>query len=313
MKITSLISIVSISIASTGLAQDPLSSQPASGNVNYNTALAGCDTKGRLTLNYRNQWANLSGNYITTNINFYQYIPKTNGYGGIHLMNDQQGGVIQTNSAFLFYSQNFHLKDVLFRPSLEVGYNSKSIDWGQLTFGDQIDPQQGFTNSTTNEFNKKTNYVNIGAGIMVYYKKILLGFSAKNMNQPNESLLVGGNSPLPTRYGIQASYQFSLGKFDITPFGMYFNQNSFQSTTFGLDFLWLKHFNFAVSYHAKDNVNFMIGYHHKYFAVNYSYGYTISRLNNGVSGGTHEIGIIGKFWKLEPKKKFTEISSVFSR
>ena len=85
MKKSGLIITAAVLWSSLALiAQDPLFVQPSGGNININPALVGNDSVARLGLICRNQWPALSGNYITTGVNFYQYIPKLNAYAGIN-------------------------------------------------------------------------------------------------------------------------------------------------------------------------------------------------------------------------------------
>lgn len=83
-------------------AQDPTFSQTHGANVNLNTALVGNDTKARLSTIYRNQWMGLGGLYKTSMLNFYQYISKTNGYGGVNFMFDNQADIF-SKEIFLFF------------------------------------------------------------------------------------------------------------------------------------------------------------------------------------------------------------------
>lgn len=291
-------------------AQDPLFTQPSAGNVTLNTALAGSESRARLTTIYCNQWPRMYGTYVTSSVNFYQYIPYSNGFGGFQYLYDIQAETIFTKTFSFFYSQNFQIKEVLIRPSLQMSYCEKRIDWNKLTFEDVIDPK----NDQSSIINGgKKQFYGLNVGLITYYKKFLLGLSAKNINRSNQSLFTGGTYRLPIRYGIQGSYLIDLGKANISPYAHYNYQNAFQEFSLGLDFMFLHHYNFAIATRFRDNINFNLGYHHKFFAINYSYNMTVSKLGNSFSGGSHEIGLIGKFWHVEPKKKFTEIMSVFSR
>jgi len=45
--------------------------------------------------------------------------------------------------------------------------------------------------------------------------------------------------------------------------------------------------------------------------INYLYDITISKLNNSVTGGSHEISAVLNFWNEKEHEKFTEVKSVF--
>lgn len=297
-------------ISTFSFSQDPLFSQTINGNVNLNSALVGNDTCARLATNYRNQWSGLGGGYITSSINFSQYISKFNGYGGIHYLNDNAFDLVKTNCISGFYSQNIKFKKVLFRPSIEVGVISTKIDESKLIFGDMIDPRKGFIGTSSEVLkNNKVTSLDLNFGAIVTYKNLLIGFSAHHLNSPKLGFNTGYR--LPIRYSAQFSYAFNISKFRISPFAFINLQNGFQSTVGGLDFLINKHFNLAVSYRSSDALITNIGYTNNYFSINYSYDYTTSLLNNLNTGGTHELGLVVNFWKVKAHQNYLPVVSVF--
>ena len=286
-------------------SQDPVFSQTINGNVNLNSALVGNDTSARLATNYRNQWSGFGAGYITSSINFSQYISKFNGYGGIHYLNDNAFDVIKSNYISGFYSQNLKVRNMIFRPSVEIGFLSSKLDESKLFFGDMTNPQTDLI-ETPNENKMKLN-LNIGA--IFSYKNLLFGVSSHHINRPN--ICFYSTYRLPIRYSAQISYAFNFSKFRISPFAFINLQGGFQSTVGGLDFLINKHFNLAVSYRTSDALITNIGYTNKYFSVNYSYDYTTSLLNNLNTGGTHELGLVVKFWEVKAHQNYLPVVSVF--
>lgn len=290
-------------------SQDPTFSQTYGANVNLNTALAGNDTKGRLSTTYRNQWSGLDGFYKTSIFNFYQYIPKTNGFGGVNFMFDNEGDVFLTRKLSLFYSQNIKIHELLFRPSLEVAYSNNYINWNKLTFGNNIDPRVGLIPENYSGISPKNNTVSINIGGILYYKKILFGLSAHHINQPLYGFFTKTHYPI--NYGAQFSYMLELKKFSISPFAYYNYQNGFQLFVPGISFIYNNHFNFAFSARVKDALIFNLGYQNKSLAINYSYDYTISQLSNTATRGSHELSLSLKFWNVKAHEKFVEVKSVF--
>jgi type IX secretion system PorP/SprF family membrane protein len=308
-KISLILTVVIFAVFQTK-AQDPTFSQTTAGNVHLNTALAGSTTKARFSTIYRNQWAELSGNYSTAMVNFYQYIPKTNGYGGIKFVSDVQANIFFQKSLSLFYSKNFKLKDLLIRPSLEVGYVNRHLDVSKLTFGDMINPQTGFSNQTGETLQADVNYADVNIGAVFYYKKMLVGLSAHHINQPVSSF-TGSGFRLPVNYGTQLSYVFEFNKISISPFAYYNYQNGFEMFVPGVRFMYNDHFNVALSTRSGDALLFNLGYQHKWFLINYSYDVTISKLNNSMTGGSHELSVGLNFWNVKQNEKFMEVKSVF--
>jgi type IX secretion system PorP/SprF family membrane protein len=313
MKKIASISIIIIVFASSLFAQDPQFSQTSLGNINLNPALAGNDSCTRLGVNYRNQWPNISANYVTMSANFYQYIPKLNAYAGINYMNDNQArGILKTNIFSVFYSQNINIKNVLIRPSIEVCYGEKTVDLSKLSFGSTINYNPGTIPQWPPDYNQsilKKNYLDLNIGTIVYYKNLLLGLSAHHITQPDEGLL--GPSKVPIRFGVQFGYTLRLNKISISPFMYYVQQQNFQLLTGGVSVLFLKHINIALSYRNNDAVILNFGYQNKLIAINYSYDVTVSKLS-GNTAGSHEVGLAFKFWRVKTKKRFIGVSSVFS-
>lgn len=292
-------------LVKTSFAQDPSFAQTTAGNVNLNTALAGNDTRARLSITYLNQWPRLSGNYQTTLLNFYQYITKTNGYGGIKFMHDNHANIFFSRSASLFYSQNIKLKYFLIRPSIEVGYTNQYLNTSGFIFTDPTDPV-----ITELQNSKPNNYLDLNIGSIFYYKKILFGLSVHHINHPNASYYFT-TYRLPINYGAQLCYTHEFNNFLISPFAYYNHQNGFQSFTSGIRLMYNNHYNFAFSVGNKDYFGFNFGYQNKLFAINYSYDITFSKLNNAISGGSHEVSATFRFWNVKEHEKFVEVKSVF--
>lgn len=294
------------------MAQDPLFVQPSGGNINLNPALVGNDSVARLGLICRNQWPALSGNYVTTGVNFYQFIPKLNAYAGINYLNDNQtNGTLISNNFSVFYSQNINFKKVLFRPSVEVVYGNKKLDYTKLNFGDMIDARRGFVYDfgTPMPVNANKAYLDLSIGSVIYYKNILLGFSAHHINQPDVGL--EGSSKLPIRYGIQLGYSFAIKKTVFSPFAYFIQQQNFQSLIVGANVLLFNHLNVALSYKNSSSIISNVGYQNKWFKINYSFDIGLSHLfpNNA---GSHELGLSFRFWKVKPKHPFIRVNSIYS-
>lgn len=297
----------------SAFAQDPHFSQPSVGNVNLNSALAGNDSIGRIGIVYRNQWPNLSGNYITTSVNGYQYISKLNAYAGINFMNDNQANTLSSNNFSLFYGQNINLKNVLIRPAMEIGYGNKKLDWTKLNFGDQIDYRRGFVwmpSPIDYSSIKPKQYLDINVGLVTYYKNFTLGLSLHHLNRPNIGLL--SPSYLPKRFGLQLGYQLNLNKISISPYFILQEQQNFNMLITGINTLLFKHVNLGFAYRNNDAVIGTLGFQNRFMRITYSFDNTISKLSNYNTRGSHEISTIFNFWKTTPKKRLIKIYSIFS-
>jgi type IX secretion system PorP/SprF family membrane protein len=96
-------------------AQDAEFSQFYANPLYLNPALAGADICKRAILNYRNQWPNMTSQYISYNASYDQYAPKLHGGIGV-LMNldDAGGGILRTFQASLMYSYTLRVANDLF-------------------------------------------------------------------------------------------------------------------------------------------------------------------------------------------------------
>jgi type IX secretion system PorP/SprF family membrane protein len=288
-----------ISLSKTVLAQDPTFTQFYANPLYLNPAFAGSHGCPRFALNYRNEWPNLSGNYVTYSASYDQYFKNISGGFGVLALHDQQGqGTINTTMLGLIYS--YHLK-VTRKFSMMFGARAswfqKSLDWDKLTFGDMIDPRRGFIYSTGDvPRGGSRGFFDASAGVVGYSKTFFFGFAAHHLNTPNESMIVG-NSPLPMRFTGHMGAEIEIGKrskystgTSIMPNVIYQYQNGFQELNVGT-YIKYGSFNVGAWYRNRDAFIMTIGVNTGKFKLGYSYDVTVSKLNNGVSGGSHEISM----------------------
>lgn len=286
-------------MANSAYSQDPQFTQFYANPTYLNPAFAGSNGCPRFGMNYRNEWPNLSGNYVTYSAAYDQYFKNISGGIGIIATHDQQGqGTIYTSMLGLIYS--YHLKvnrkfSMLFGARAAM-YN-KYLDWDKLTFGDMIDPRRGFIYQTGDVPRGGNRYFfDASAGMVGYSKHFFFGFAAHHLNRPNESVIVG-ESRLPMRFTGHMGAEIVLGqksqyknKTSIMPNVVYQYQNGFQEINIGT---YVKYGSFTVGawFRNKDAFILSIGVNTAKFKLGYSYDVTVSKLNNGVSGGSHEVSL----------------------
>ena len=300
MNIKQILIVVLVVFSSqTILAQDPTFTQFYANPIYLNPAFAGSNNCPRFAVNYRNEWPNLSGNYVTTSASYDQYVKNISGGIGVLITNDQQGkGTIQTSMLGLVYS--YHVK-VNRKFSLMFGarasWYQKTLDWDKLTFGDMIDPRKGFIYSSGDvPRGGKRGFFDASAGVLGYSKNFFFGFAAHHLNEPNESMIIG-NSKLPMRLTGHVGAEIKLGKksrynngTSIMPNIIYQYQQGFQELCIGT---YIKHnvFTTGIWFRNKDAFIVSLGINSKNFKIGYSYDITVSKLNNGTSHGSHEISL----------------------
>jgi type IX secretion system PorP/SprF family membrane protein len=281
------------------MAQDPTFTQFYSNPVYLNPALAGSSGCPRIALNYRNQWPQLTGNFITYAAAYDTYAKNLSGGVGIMAMHDQQGqGTIQTSMIAGTYS--YYLKvNRKFRIMFggQAAYFQKYLDWNKLTFGDMIDPRRGFIYQTGDvpRGNGSHGFFDVSAGMVGFTKNFYFGVAAHHLNRPDESMILG-DSRLPIRVTGHMGATIKLGQrgryssnTTLMPNVIYQYQNGFQQFNIGA---YLKYESFTIGawYRNRDAFIVSLGITTEKFRIGYSYDLTVSQLG-GVSGGSHEISM----------------------
>ncbi|MEY4804974.1 MAG: hypothetical protein RL331_1495 [Bacteroidota bacterium] len=316
MKKLSL-SLLFLIAASNLFAQDPTFTQFYSNPVYLNPALAGSSGCPRVALNYRNEWPQLTGNYVTYAAAYDSYFKNISGGVGLIALHDVQGqGTIQTSmigasySNYLKVSRKFRL---MF--GAQAAYYQKYLDWSKLTFGDMIDPRRGFIYQTGDvpRGNGRRGFFDVSAGIVGFSKNFYFGAAFHHLNRPDESMILG-QSKLPIKITGHLGANIKLGQRGryssttfLSPNIIYQNQNGFQQLNIGA---YLKYESFTIGawYRNKDAFIMTVGINTDNYRIGYSYDLTVSKLGNGVSGGSHEVSLGINLKCKKPVRDFRRIS-----
>lgn len=309
--------ILSFGLSTQVLAQDPTFTQFYSNPVYLNPALSGSSGCPRVALNYRNEWPQLSGNYVTYAAAYDSYFKNISGGVGIVAMHDQQGaGTIQTSMIGASYS--YYLKvNRKFRLMFgtQAAYYQKYLDWSQLTFGDMIDPRRGFIYQTGDvpRGDGRRGFFDVSAGFVGFSKNFYFGGAFHHLNRPDESMILG-QSRLPIKITGHLGANIKLGQRGryssttfLSPNIIYQNQNGFQQLNIGA---YLKYESFTIGawYRNKDAFILTVGLTTDKYRIGYSYDLTVSQLGNGVSGGSHEISMGFNLKCKKPARDFRRLS-----
>lgn len=314
-KIT--LSLFLVALSGELLAQDPTFTQFYANPVYMNPALAGSSGCPRVALNYRNEWPQLTGNYVTYAAAYDSYFKNISGGVGLVAMHDMQGqGTIQTSMLGASYS--YYLKvNRKFRLMFgtQAAYYQKYLDWSKLTFGDMIDPRRGFIYQTGDvpRGNGRRGFFDVSAGMVGFSKNFYFGAAFHHLNRPDESLILG-QSRLPIKITGHIGANIKLGQRGryssttfLSPNIIYQNQNGFQQLNVGA---YLKYESFTIGawYRNRDAFILTIGINTDKYRIGYSYDLTVSQLGNGVSGGSHEVSLGINLKCKKPARDFRRIS-----
>lgn len=310
--------VIGIACSLQANAQDPTFTQFYANPIYLNPALAGSTGCPRVSMNYRNEWPQLTGNYITYSLAYDTYAKSISGGLGFIATHDQQGrGTISTTMIGAIYSYNLRATrkfSLMF--GARAAYFQKYLDWSKLTFGDMIDPRRGFIYQTGDvpRGNGKRGFFDASAGIVGYTKDFYFGVAAHHLNRPDESMILG-TSRLPMRITGHAGADIKLGKrarnnstsTSIMPNVIYQYQNGFSELSVGT---YVKYENFTVGawYRNRDAFILCFGITTPKFRLGYSYDITVSKLGNGVSGGSHEVSVGFNLACKKKPKNFRRIS-----
>lgn len=310
-----LSAICCLSLPQKATAQDPAFTQYYANPLYLNPAMAGTNKCPRLVLNHRNQWPALTGNYVTYQASYDQYVEAISGGLGLYAMYDNAGrGTLTEFNINGIYSYQLNLSETF---SMVIGfqgtYFQRSLDWSKLTFGDMIDSRRGFVLDTkdTQRGGKKDN-VDFSTGAVLYSENFYAGIAVHHLFEPDESLIVA-ESPLERKYTFHAGAVIPVGKdirgeteTSISPNFLYQRQFSFEQYNLGvyvkrgplIGGLW---------YRWKDSFIVLVGIEQEHFKLAYSYDLTTSSMTTKTAG-SHEISFAFNFNCRPQKKKFRAIN-----
>jgi len=291
-----------IFISNDADAQDAAFSQFYANPLYLNPAFAGATPKGcpRVSLNYRDQWPGIGRTYITTSSSWDQHVDAIGGGLGIMIAQDRSGvGHLNTTHASVLYSYHLEVnRQFAIKAGFEASYRMIQLDWGDLTFGDMIDPQRGFIYETQeNILNNETTkrFPDFSTGFIGYSENLFFGFAAHHLTAPNQGFI--SESQLPTKLTAHIGGNIPLNKWSnnvttISPNFMYQQQQDFQQFNYGVYVnrgpmvggLWMRN-----SLKNIDSFILMLGIIQESFKFGYSYDVTLSNLKNSNTLGAHEL------------------------
>src|SRR5690606_5785720 len=151
-------------------------------------------------------------------------------------------------------------------------------------------------------------YFDFGSGMLIYSRKVWLGFAMSHLNRPNRSLL-NEESEIPVKTSVHGGVRIPLyhGLFkrkrtaSIAPSFVYKQQGNFDQLDLGTYFfyepvvvgLWYR--GIPIQQNAADNISHdavvvVLGFQLEHVELSYSYDLTVSELGPA-SGGAHEVAL----------------------
>lgn len=308
-------------------AQDIQFSQFYANVLYLNPAFAGSSHQTRVIGHQRLQWPGLDAKYITSSFSVDHFFTKANSGLGFMILRDIQGtNIISSTEMSLQYSYELIISPKLaFRAGAQGTYASRFVNYTYLKFPDQY-TVDGFTGQSTQEpfGSDKVNYFDVSVGGILYSTNLWAGLSLYHVNTPNQSFY-GDVSNLPMKTMFVGGYKFHLAKknirskhentdISITPTFNYKAQGKsdqldlgiygiYERLMLGIWYRGIPIKNYVNGLQNNESIVCLIGWKYKGLQVGYSYDFTISKLNLGRTGGSHEINITYIFNKPAKKKK----------
>lgn len=299
----------------TSFGQDPEFTQFYSNPLYLNPAFAGSKVCPRVAVNHRNQWANLSGSFVTTSASYDQMVSSISGGLGVLVMTDNAAKTMKTTRFSGMYAYNQAVtRKFSINLGVEATFFQKSIDWDKLTFGDMIDDRRGFV-YPSNDIRRDApkSGIDFSAGAIGYTENFFFGFAAHHITEPEETL-ISGESKLPMKLTGHAGAIIPIGSggkykssdASVSPNILFRQQGTFTQLNMGV-YIKKGPLTGGIWYRNQDAFITSLGIETDFFKIGYSYDVTVSKLSLA-SGGSHELSL-GVNFSCRPKKpKFRTIS-----
>lgn len=305
--------------------QDPQFSQFYSSPLYNAPSFAGTTDGSRVVANYRDQWPNIPGRFITYSASIDHYFHNLKSGAGLLLYRDQAGSAgLNTTLATGQYSYNLRLsRKWIARPGIQATYAQRSIRFNDIVLGDQLSFDGNLPTSQEINSLDDAKYVDFGSSVFFYSSKYWFGGAVDHLMEPNQSIM-GGESIVPRKYTFFAGGKYrisptigrykeesiafsvlykSQAKFDQFDAGGYWYINPLLVGLRYRGIPFIKRFEAGVP--NNDAIIAILGFRAEGFNIGYSYDITVSRLNT--TAGAHEISVSYKFNQGAPKKKIKVI------
>ncbi len=298
-----------------GRAQDHHFSQFYANPLYLSPSLAGSTDGGRLIVNYRKQWPEVSKAFSTYSISFDNFFPSFNSGIGFYLIQDRAGtaGLTTTNAAFQ-YSYNLVITSQWqIVPAVQFAYGNKIIDFSKAVFPDQPPLSVSGSGAYDRLSNDQINYVDLAASLFIYSPKYWVGLTVDHLTRPNYTFLnedakvdykyvvFGGMNIWSERRrrthshrAFSASFRYQhQAQFDQLDLGVYWHNTPLEIGVWyrGLPLINKVEKSTALN---QDAVIALLAYDLGSLRIGYSYDITISSLGWSTAGA-HELSLIFEF------------------
>lgn len=319
-----------------GIGQDIQYSQFYANALFLSPAFAGSNQTSRAILHSRLQWPGLDATYIGTTVSFDHYFPRYKSGVGMLINSDFQnaykGNVYRTLDIGLQYAYQIDLSEEwTLRPGIQVTVANRRFQ-PLAPYGDQMNnqigqiPGQGTTDPTSLSSPSFT-FPDIGAGALLFSKKLWVGIASHHLNMPAQTFF-NSSDRLAIKTSVHAGMKFLLNgsggrkrygindgetEVSLSPVANFKMQGAFSQLDLGAYLrynilvvgTWYRGIPFKVYPNEVSNNEAMVllvGAMFRGLNVGYSYDITVSKLAKASTGGAHELSLTYNFL-VEPVSK----------
>jgi type IX secretion system PorP/SprF family membrane protein len=295
-------------------AQDVYFSQPLANRQALNPAFAGLLDDYSATLSFRNQYPQLAGAFLTTQLAGELRLPTPGLHHavGLRLNQDRAGEAGYTRfEAAAQYAYHTRLTKVLaLSGGASVSYGRQRVGYDNFVFGDQLGADGSALGPSAESLAglPPRNYLSLGLGAVLYAEEAWLSLSGQNLNQPD--LGFATQATLPMRLNVSAGYKLFLQRPTIgrgtndahevsfSPVASYTRQGGSQRSEAGLYFIaqpitlgaTYRNLNFDKKTGTQHVLATVVGVEFGSLRLGYSYDAGLSQLAKDL-GGAHEISL----------------------
>ena len=254
-----------ISITSSSLAQDPRFSQFYASPLQLNPAMTGVfEGQMRFAVNYRDQWSSILGSVpfrtVAASVDYRKYVAGGDYASiGLALLQDQAGvshfRQTKGNLGFSYLKRlaggGYGDGDQYLIAGAQVGAGQHSLDWGDLWFSRQYNPNTESVDLTAPsgeiQQNNSELYMDINAGVLWYAlmgdnTSIYAGGALFHINGPNVSFFDNADEILYMRWIAHAGGELPITRqLSFLPAVAVMSQGPSMEIDFGGNFRYTNH------------------------------------------------------------------------
>lgn len=327
------IAVFSIFLGVESFSQDVQFSQFYANPLYLNPAFAGSTNQTRIGLSFRNQWPALDQSFLAFSVYGDHYFDQINSGLGI-LITGTKDSFTQSQQTEIGLNYSYRLRlgeDRFFQFGAQGGLMKRDGLFDGVILGDQLDIDRGVIIGEPGdgfEGESQLTAADLHVGGLYLSPKFWLGLGVFHLLEPPISYLDVEANQLPMKYAVHGGYRWSLAPGNINDyfnntdqersFALAFNykrQGEFSQLDLGGEFffeplvlgLWYRGLPTKYELPNSESLICLVGLVlESGLELGYSFDFSISKLGQSVTGGSHELTIRYIFSTKSPKKQYLD-------